>query len=341
MCAAFVAHGLAAAHADRVRELAHLWALLEQAVAARGADGDAARDAHHVLSARAREWAIADEEAERRDVVTLAAADQDEMLREIDHAIPHAEVAARELPPTHDVHDVIRGLRRMRTALLNALPRAALVRFRRSAARLRRLVALGAPSVIIANEPDILLRALERALAPIDPRRIPFHSDDGFADTLFSAVHLCVVCEPGASDGVNLGLATSPAVATLLDVAEDDHADLNQQWVDRAAPSHPFARYPLVPRGRFCRVSPERLVRADFEETGPMGWAAGDDVAALARDLLALAGDRPAFAPELRTVSHRLETVSRSGHAVIGLIEYLSPEADGEMRWFRSEADDG
>ena len=56
MLPAFVAHGLAAAHADRVQEVARLYGLLERAVAADGVDGDAARSAHGVLSARLREW---------------------------------------------------------------------------------------------------------------------------------------------------------------------------------------------------------------------------------------------------------------------------------------------
>jgi hypothetical protein len=75
-------------------------------------------------------------------------------------------------------------------------------------------------------------------------------------------------------------------------------------------------------------------VRPDFEETGPIGWAAAGEVAELADDLAALSAAQPAFAPELRAVSARLQAVSRRGDAVIGLIDYLSPEADGESRWF-------
>ena len=90
----------------------------------------------------------------------------------------------------------------------------------------------------------------------------------------------------------------------------------------------------------FAASSPAPLVRADLEETGPIGWAAGDDVSALARDLAALAGDQPAFAPELAAACHRIEAAFRRGHAVVGLIEYLSPEADGEMTWF-SDLEEG
>jgi hypothetical protein len=57
-------------------------------------------------------------------------------------------------------------------------------------------------------------------------------------------------------------------------------------------------------------------------------------VAALAHDLRTVADEHSDFAPELKAVSHRLEAVSLRGHAVIGLIEYLSAEADAEMSWF-------
>jgi len=57
-------------------------------------------------------------------------------------------------------------------------------------------------------------------------------------------------------------------------------------------------------------------------------------VAALARDLDTAADADSVFAPELQAVSHRLEAVWLRGDGVIGLIEYLPPEADGEASWF-------
>jgi hypothetical protein len=329
-----VAHGLAAAHAERVPELARLWGSLERAVTAGGADGPEARAAHAALSARFGEWVTADAEAERRDVVTLTADERDAMLRDIDHALPAAEAIAGELPPADEVHDVIRSLRELRAAFPTALPRAAAVRFRRSAARLRKLEALGAPAMIIGHEPGVLLEAIESGLGPIAPRPLSFIPERGFEDAFFWGLDACVICEPGASQGVNLGLGTSPALAALLGVAGEDHGTLHERWVEAAAPSHPFARHPFVPRGRFCTVRPAALVRADLEETGPIGWAAADEVGALARDFAAVASAEPAFAPELRAVAARMEEVSRRGHAVIGWIEYLSPEADGESRLF-------
>jgi hypothetical protein len=199
---------------------------------------------------------------------------------------------------------------------------------------LKRLVDLDAPAIIIANEPRLMLQSIQRAIEPIDPPQIPFSPARGFQNTLIRAVDACFVFESGASQPANLGLGASRAVGALLGVSGESYNALYEGWLELAAPSHPFARYPFVPSGWFCSVDPERFVRPDFEATGPIGWAAGDDVVALARDLGTFAGDDSVFTPQLRALSRRLEAVSLRGQAVIGLIEYLSPEADGEMDFF-------
>ena len=331
---AILAHTLVAAHADRVQELARLYGLLEPAVDAGGVNGDAMRTAHRALSARIVAWHGIDMEAERQDVVALAAWEREELLRDIDHAIPAAELVLDDLPPTAEEHDVVRSLRQMRAALPTALPRAALVRFRRAAARLDRLEALHGPAIIIANEAGLMLRALASGTTPIPPPDPAFDPGDDLRATFAWGLGACVIHEPGASGGVDLGLGVSPMVAALLGVAGEDLDALNGRWVQSAAPSHPFARYPYVPRGRFCSVTPAGPVRGDLEAAGPIGWAAGDDVAALARDLAAVAGEQPAFGVELRAASLRVELAARRGHAVIGLVEYLSPEAEGHRDWF-------
>jgi hypothetical protein len=331
---ASVAHTLVAAHADRVPELARLYGLLERAVAAAGADGDPARDARRTLGARIVAWTGADWEAERRDIVTLAAAEREGMVRSLERAIPHAERWAADMPPAAREHAIVRSLRQLQTELPAALPRATLVRFRRSAARLERFEALHGPAFALGNEARLLLRALEHGIEPIPPPDPDFDPGDDLRATFAWALDACLICETGASRGVDLGLGTSPAVGALLGVAGEDLHALNERWVQSADPSHPFARYPYVPRGRFCTVSAGGPVRADLEEAGPIGWAAaGDDAAVLARDLAAVAGEQPAFAAELRAASARVQSAAARGHAVIGLIEYLSPEADGRRHW--------
>ena len=269
---ATLAHTLVAADADRVQQLARLYGLLEAAVAAGGVDGDAARTAHRGLSARIVEWHGIDMEAERRDVVALAAWQREELLRDIDHAISAAERVLDDLPPKAAEHDIVRPLRQTRSALPTALPRAALVRFRRSAARLDRLEGLHGPAIIIANEAGLMLRALESGTTPIPPPDLDFDPGDNPRATFARGLGACVIHEPGASGGVDLGVGVSPMVAALLGAAGEDLDALNERWVQSAAPSHPFARYPFVPRGRFCSVTPAGPVRGDLEAAGPIGW---------------------------------------------------------------------
>jgi hypothetical protein len=331
---ALLAHSLVAAHAERVRELARLHGLLEHAVAAGGADGAAARGAHRASSERIAEWQRADLEAEGRDVVTLAVAEREAMLLGVSRALAHARRHAEGLPPAAPEHAVVRALEQILAASPAALPRAALVRFRRSAARLDRLEALRGPAFVLGNEARVLLGALESGTAPLPPSDPAFDPGDDFRATFAWGLDACVIGEPGAVGGADLGLGASPAVPALLGVVGEDLGALHERWLRSAAPSHPFARHPYVPRGRFCSAaSPGNPVRGDLDSTGPIGWAAADDVAALARELAAVAGAQPAFATELRAAAERIETAAARGHAVIGLVEYLPPEAEGERKW--------
>jgi hypothetical protein len=331
---AVLAHSLVAAHAQRVRELAHLYGVLERAVAAGDADGAAARGAHRAVSARIVEWQRADLEAERRDVVALAAAEREALLLAVSRAIAHGRRHAEGLPPAAPEHAVVRSLQQVEAAFPAALPRAALVRFRRSAARLERLEALRGPAFALGTEARVLLGALESGTGPIPPPDPELHPGDDFRSTFARGLDACAIREPGAAGAADLGLGVSPAVPALLGVTGEDLGELHERWLRTAAPSHPLARYPCVPRGRFCgATSPDDPVRGDLDWAGPVGWAAADEVTALARDLAALAGGQPSFAAELRAASDRVEAAARRGHAVLGLVEVLPPEAEGERQW--------
>jgi hypothetical protein len=110
--------------------------------------------------------------------------------------------------------------------------------------------------------------------------------------------------------------------------------------MESAAAAHPFARYPLVPRGRFCTARPDGAVSGDLDATGPIGWAAGHDVEVLAQDLAALAGAQPSLAAKLAAVSARVAAAARDGHAVIGFIEYVSADAESARKWLIAEEGD-
>jgi hypothetical protein len=328
-----IAHSLVAAHAERVREFARLYDSFERAVAANGPAGGEAQDIHRRVSARIVEWTTTDLEAERHDVILLSSEERESIRQETARAIPYAESKADGLPGSAPEREVVRLLRQFHTACPATLTRAALVRFRRSVARLQRLEELDAPVFLLENEPSILLAALESATAPIACRDVALDPTDRFERTFIRGLEACSIVEPGAARAADMGLGTSSAVAALLGVSGEDLHDLHERWVQSAAPSHPFARHPYVPRDRFCAVGSTSPVRADLESTGPIGWAAGDDVARLARDLRGIADEKPTFQPELRALADRVEAAARRGEAVIGLIEYLPPESDGNRQW--------
>jgi hypothetical protein len=141
-----IAHSLLAAHADRVTELARLYGVLERAAMAH-----APASAHRALSARIVEWEVADARAEREDVVSLAAEERERMSDAVDRAIADAERHAEGLSAQADEHAVVSALRRIRGAFPRDLTRAALARFRRSAARRERIAALGGPAFLLGS----------------------------------------------------------------------------------------------------------------------------------------------------------------------------------------------
>jgi hypothetical protein len=263
------------------------------------------------------------------------------MLSVVRRAVSHVRRYRDDLPPTAPEHAVVESLHRIQTEFPRSLPRADLTRFRRSAARLDNFERLNAWGILLGNEARLMLEALERGTAAIPPPDPNFDPGSDFSATFTWGLSTCVICEPGASGGVDLGLGTSPAVAALLGVTGEDIEarwdDLVERWVLPMAPSHPFARYPFVPQGRFCSVRSTGPVRGDFESTGPAGWADADGAVDLARALAAVADQQPVFAGELRAASNRVESAARRGHAVIGLIELLAPEAEGH-RSFLVEA---
>jgi hypothetical protein len=324
-----IAHSLVAAHADRVLDLVRLYGLLETVAV----DADVVRSAHRSLGARIVEWEAADLHAERRDVVPLPQGEREAMRGDVERALVHARQYAEAEAPGAGEDDVVRGLRAIRDAFPATLTRAALVRFRRSAARMARIEALKAPPFVLGSEAGVLLAALESASAPIAPEEVPFDPAAGFRGTFAYALEACVLREPGAAGAVDLGLGTSPAVAALLGVTAGDLDAIYDRWLDSAPELHTFAPPPYVPRGRFC-ANPAGVVRGDLDSTGPIGWAAGDDVAAIARDLAAAADKNATFAPELRAAADRVRAAARLGHAVIGFIEYVPPQSEGWRKWF-------
>jgi hypothetical protein len=333
MGSAAIAHTLAAAYERRVRDFAHRYALLGTTVAAAGAHSAATRDAHRALCSQIASWEVADLEVERRDVVTLAEDDRVALVRDIARVIPHAKRSAARLPPSAKEHSIIRSLEDICSAFPRSLPRAAVVRLRRSTARLKHLEELKGPATIIANEAEILLGILKSATLAVEPHDFTFDAEHGFHSTLHRGLEACTIREPGAAGGRDLGLGICAALPELLGVSGMDLGEVHDRWRETAAPTHPWARYPYVPGGRFGAMKSDRLVRGDLEGTGPVGWAAGSDVQTVSHDLLAAAEGAANASSALRSVVERVRRVAESDQAIIGFIEFLPPEADGQRQW--------
>jgi len=262
------------------------------------------------------------------------------MLRDVDRAIAHAERYGDETASTEDERAALEELRHFRRQFPTSLPRAALVRFRRSAARGKRLEALGGPAFTLRTEAGVLLGALASATAPIAPGDVQFDPENGFRGTFGYGLEACALRTPGAAGSVDLGLGASAAVAALLAVTDEDLEGIYERWRDDEDGSHLFAPYPFVPRGRFRGTNPTELVSSYLSSTGPIGWAGGDDVATVARALRAVAVEQPDFAAALRACAEKVEAAARQGHAVIGLIEYVPPENEGWRKWLVDNGDE-
>lgn len=199
---------------------------------------------------------------------------------------------------------------------------------------------MGGPQFILANEARLLLQTLEAATGPVVRPEVQFDPDNRFRGTLAWALMAAVIYEPGAAGAADLGLGKSPALPALLGAESAALDELLQSWMESAAAAHPFARYPLVPRGRFCTARPDGAVSSDLDATGPIGWAVGHDIEVPARDLVALGSAQPSFAAKLAAASARVASAARGGHAVIGFIEYVSADAEGARKWLIAEEGD-
>ena len=80
-----------------------------------------------------------------------------------------------------------------------------------------------------------------------------------------------------------------------------------------------------------------KLVRDHGEETGPLGWAVGDEIHEQAEALQAHARRSPELAEDLRQVAARLERAAEAGQAVVGCLELLFYESDGIRTWLVEE----
>ena len=209
-----------------------------------------------------------------------------------------------------------------------ALPRAVLVRLHRSLERAARLEALQGPWIILRGEAELAVEILDwqGTGAVASPAS---GGEGGFAATFGWALYACLIRQPGAVGGVDLGLGDVPRSARTL--AADPRAieALDARWRETPERTHPWARHPLVPERAFALPRRGRLVPCDEEGTGPFGWVAGDAMVGFAQCIRELAEPDAALAARLAAVAAHVDDVHQRGHAVLAWLQPMPPEAEG------------
>jgi hypothetical protein len=232
------------------------------------------------------------------------------------------------------------ALEQASVGLPTRLPRAVLAKLRRGLARFVRLENLGAAKIFLRNEARLVLDVLDwqRDLGSIAPAR--FDPDEGFESTFAWALDTCIIREPTRMGARDMGLGED--VLRVCDLVTDVNSlgIVHEHWLETLDPEHPWARYPFVPRQRFGCGHRDCLVRHYFESTGPVGWAIGEDLRLMAHSLRELSSREEALTWQLRGMADRLEAADRDGNAVLGWLEYLSPEAEGDRLWLVASDED-
>jgi hypothetical protein len=288
------------AHGVRTREFASLFGALDEAVLAAGATSERARAAHAALTEVVCAWIAADIRAEQDDLVSIAGEQHAELQRAIERLKAYAgDQASFHVPP--------------------AIPRGVLAKLGRCLARFTSLQELRAPEILLHNEAGLIRDVLDwqHDLESIAPVR--FDPDKGFEATFAWALDACISREPTKSGARDIGLG-------------EDALQLRD-------PEHPWARYPFLPKRTFACTRRVCAMLNHFEDTGPIGWAAGEDLRDIVDRLRELSSGERAPS-QLGALADRLEDADRDGHAVIGWLQYLTPEAEGRRLWLVEAEDD-
>ncbi|NUP10795.1 MAG: hypothetical protein HOW73_32525 [Polyangiaceae bacterium] len=254
--------------------------------------------------------------SEHADLALIADEERARLQREMSKLLPYADLYARQTAIEPDDAELRPRLERAIADLPARLPRSVLVKIRRCVARFGRLERLRGPVIIICNEAKLLSRILDwRRIEEIAP--VELDPDRGFESMFGWALDACVVKCYEKGRGRDIGLGFGIRQSNLVQVRSLER--LRHQ-------------YPFVPHGRFLRAKRGSLCDA-FEGTGPMGWAAGEDLSDLSRAVRDFPNRNPAFMPQLRAFAERLEQAERDGHAVVGWFEEVPKEAEGHRIW--------
>lgn len=300
------------AHANRV-------GALTQAFGPEGDIDDLDR-AHDALRALLQRW----DDEDRQAPIVLTDAQRTE-LREL------AELAA-----------AVAGGSPEQLAETISMTASRLTRLYSIASDLNRLQAsadAGAEVVVRMLANDFLAR-----LHPAAPEQAPENVSSPEWETLLAhALMRCAVIDPWQGKARQLGppLAWS-GLGRALRIREDS-LPADDWWRYGPEILHPLDTYPLVPRRRVLGGPPFSNAHRDrmssgIEGTGPLGWAFGDELLALATDVDALAAelryqrDDLESADFLDPVGRRLRAIRARDNAVVGWLEVQPPEGRDPYR---------
>ena len=328
------------AHAGRTREFADLFGSLDQAILAAGTDGEHALAAHRALTDTVCRWIAADMRAEHEDLVSLTTEERAELQRAIRRLLPYVDEYAADAAAKRPDGHVHQALEQASSGVPTELPRAVLAKLRRCLARFVRLEALNAAEVFLHNEARLVSDVLDwpHDLEFIAP--MPFEPDKGFESTFAWALDACVSREPTRIRARDIGLGEDVVQVRDLILDAESVDTLHERWLKALDPEHPWTRYPFVPRCKFACNRRDCLVRNYLEDTGPLGWAVGEELRTIAQSLRELSRRERAATAQLRALADRLEDAYRDGDAVLGWLEYLAPEAEGHRLWLVDSDED-
>lgn len=334
-----LAHTLVAADPARLEALAARYGAMTDSHVESGPSSLAAEAAWRALLALLDGWRADDHAASLRDMVELSSADEARVVAAARSLLD----AVKWLEPEEQA-EIVPILERARSGV-GRLPRIWARLAVRSSARAGRLLRVDAPAFTLGTEARILSRALDgwQAPPPLSGDTVEWHRAGSL---LYDGLMLSLTTDDN-DEHPDVGLGVSPAVLPIVGVRQWALERLEQySFADGSCPSleaqlSAVAEPTLVPPGRFHSHGPGVLaVRDHFEGTGPIGWATGPQLDRFVEQFVGLRSLRPRWAAELRAAKARLQAVAAAGQGVVGLLELLDAESEGQRAIFHVSAGD-
>ena len=214
------------------------------------------------------------------------------------------------------------------------LPRVRHVQLQRCLQRFQRVLQLRGPGFVLFREAEFIATQLEGWKQA--PERVAHTWCEGSSFLLLDGLLGCMLRDERGIRGAHLGLPLSPRIHDLLPMEQGGWQQVLEHSLSQSLETHcaAVAAFPFVPRGRFHTRGPLfSLVPDHGEGTGPIGWALGEELSELKTAYEALARKHPEQAAQLREIANQIERVQERGEAVLGCLELMTYEGDGQRNW--------